>query len=237
MLKSTLGALLILLAAVTAPAGLGRLASPATEFAGSTPCGEEARRFLGISNTACQQITWELAFADGSGAGRAFELGARYHMPIPGSPNHLDAGTPLQVRGASTFARGSGPQQGRMIYTLTTDGRSLRLALLERDLLHVLTTDGRLMVGNAGWSYTLNGPAAPAPRAWRRMDAVDSVPRDMAGAFEGRTPCQEIAGQLNLAVDAGCTKLKWRVTLFQDAATGRPTTYKHEGTLYRDGAM
>jgi hypothetical protein len=38
-------------------------------------------------------------------------------------------------------------------------------------------------------------------------------------------------------VDAGCTKLKWRVTLSQDAATGRPTTYKHEGTLYRDGAM
>jgi hypothetical protein len=237
VLKSVLGALVILLAAAAVPAVPGRPASPATEFVGSTPCGDEVRRFLAIANAACEQITWELAFADDSGAGRPFELRARYHMPIPGSPNHLDAGTPLQVRGAATFARGSGPQRGRMIYTLTTDGRSLRLALLERDLLQLLTAESRLMVGNAGWSYTLNGRDASAAPAARRMEAVDSIPRDMAGEFEGRTPCQEIAGQLNLAVDAGCTKLKWRLTLFQDAATGRPTTYKHEGTLYRDGAM
>jgi hypothetical protein len=247
MLKSTFGALSILLAAAAGPAEPGRPASPAAEFAGSTPCGDDVRRFLAIDNAACEQVTWELAFADGSGAGRPFELRARYHMPIPGSPNHLDAGTPLQVRGASTFTRGSGPQKGRMIYTLTTDGRSLKLALLERDLLQLLTAEGRLMVGNAGWSYTLNGRDASAARAARRMEAVDAVPRGtgtevpayrrMAGAFEGRTPCQEIAGQLNLAVDAGCTKLKWRLTLFKDSATGRPTTYKHEGTLYRDGSM
>ena len=32
---------------------------------------------------------------------------------------------------------------------------------------------------------------------------------------------------------AGCTKAKWRVTLFQDPKTAAPTTYKVEGTLFR----
>ncbi|HUF23778.1 MAG TPA: hypothetical protein VMN81_06595 [Vicinamibacterales bacterium] len=227
----------IILLAVGISASGGRAEVASSQFAGSTPCGDEVRRFLAISNTSCEQVTWELALADDAGAGRPFELRARYRMPISGSPNHLDAGIALQLRGVWTSAPGSGRHQGRTMYTLTIDGRALQLALLERDLLQLLTAGSRLMVGNPGWSYTLNRREASAPRAARRMEALDAVPPGMAGEFEGRTPCQEIAGQLNLAVDAGCTKLKWRLTLFQDAATGRPTTYKHEGTLYRDGAM
>jgi hypothetical protein len=231
------GVAAIVVVAVSTPPSGHAAVEPAGAFLGSTPCGDEARRFLGISNAACQQVTWEFALAEEAGSGRPFELRARYHMPVPGSPNHLDGGIPLQLRGVWTSAPGSGPQKGRTVYALTRQGRSLKLALLERDLLQLLTADSRLMVGNAGWSYTLNRREASAPRAGRRMEPLDQIPSDMAGEFEGRTPCQEIAGQLDLAVDAGCTKLKWRLTLFQDAATGRPSTYKHEGTLYRDGAM
>src|SRR5688572_7221752 len=172
MLKPALRALLVLTAAAAAAHAIPGNPTAATEFVGSTPCGEGTRRFLGISNAACEQVAWELALAADykAGHGRAFELRARYHMPIPGSPNHLDAGTDLQLSGVWTSAPGTGVHTGRTMYTLTTGGRSLRLALLERDLLHLLTADSRLMVGNAGWSYTLNRRDASAARAPRQME-------------------------------------------------------------------
>src|SRR5688572_24838442 len=150
MLKSTLGVVLVLTAAATAAHSIpGNSTATATAFAGSTPCDEPVRRFLGITNAACQQVTWNLSLTDGP-AGGPFALRARYHMPIPSSPNHLDGGKELQLSGVWTSAAGTGAHSGRTVYSLTTDGRSLRLVLLERDLLQLLTADSRLMVGNGG---------------------------------------------------------------------------------------
>lgn len=224
-------ALVVIVAAGTVSSPGGAPAQPVT-FVGSTPCGSDVRRFLGIPDATCEQVTWDLAFGESSSTERSFELRARYHRPVPGSPNHLDAGTPLQVRGGWKRAEGPG---GRTTYHLDIDGRSISLALLERDLLHVLTPSGRLMVGNGGWSYTLNRRETSGPRP-RAMQPLATVPAGIGGEYEGRTPCQEIAKQLDLAVDAGCTKLKWGITLVQDAS-GRPATYKHEGTLYRNGSL
>jgi hypothetical protein len=165
-------------------------------------------------------------------------------MPIPGSPNHLDAGRELTVSGTWSSSLGAGAHKGRTIYTLTTGGRSLRLALFESGVAQMLTADSRLMVGNAGWSYTLNPRERSVARAPRQMEALEagagaeaSVYRGLAGDFEGRTPCQEISKVLNLAVDAGCTKLKWGLKLFEDPATGRPANYELGGTVYRDGEL
>lgn len=208
----------------------------ATEFAGSTPCGNLARRFLQIGNFACEQITWELVLRNDPGHPRRFDLRVLYRLPVPGAPGHLDAGTPLRLRGTWTSGSGSSAHRGRTIYTLTIDDRTLRFALLENNLLHLLAADSRLMVGNAGWSYTLNRHSAFAAGDARRMEAIDSIPADMAGDFEGRTPCLAVAAQLKLAQPPDCAKLKWGLTLFQDAATGRPTIYTLEGTLYRAAA-
>lgn len=244
MLKPVLLVLLALTAAPAAGPSTANAKAAGDQFAGSTPCGEEARRFLGITNAACEQITWDLALAPDAASGRPFELRARYHMPIPGSPNHLDRGIELQLSGVWTSAAGDGAHRGRTLYTLTTGERSLRLALIEGGLLQLLTAERRLMVGNAGWSYTLNRRDVSAARAPRHMTPLDAgagpeVPdyRGLAGEFEGRTPCQEISKVLDLAVDAGCTKLKWGLKLLQDPATGRPTTYQLGGTVYRDGEL
>jgi hypothetical protein len=53
------------------------------------------------------------------------------------------------------------------------------------------------------------------------------------GVFEGRSPCQELARELNTDVSPDCFKLKWKLTLYKDAHTGKPAMYKIEGTLYR----
>ena len=51
------------------------------------------------------------------------------------------------------------------------------------------------------------------------------------GVFEGRPPCNAIEKQLGLPVRPECTKVKWRLTFFQDPVTHQPTTYALEGAL------
>jgi hypothetical protein len=59
----------------------------------------------------------------------------------------------------------------------------------------------------------------------------------VAGIFEGRSPCQELAKELNLPLPNDCFKLKWYLTLYQDATTHEPTTYVLEGTPYRKAPL
>jgi hypothetical protein len=50
------------------------------------------------------------------------------------------------------------------------------------------------------------------------------------GVFEGRTPCGRIAVEFTGFPGNGCEKIKWRLTLYQDSITGRPTTFRYQGT-------
>ena len=56
------------------------------------------------------------------------------------------------------------------------------------------------------------------------------------GVYDGRCPCTEIAKQLKIKRADDCIKLKWRLSLFKDPVTQLATTYKLEGTLFRDAA-
>ena len=49
------------------------------------------------------------------------------------------------------------------------------------------------------------------------------------GVFAGRTACQEFMKELNLDVNAECIKRKMKIILYQDSATGKPTTYETKG--------
>jgi hypothetical protein len=52
----------------------------------------------------------------------------------------------------------------------------------------------------------------------------------LLGVFEGRTPCGRIATEFTGFPSANCEKIKWRLTLYRDPATGNPTSYRYEGT-------
>jgi hypothetical protein len=122
---------------------------------------------------------------------------------------------------------------------------SISLARIDANLLQVLTSDRHLMVGNGGFSFTLNRVERAEPRlsaaAARsepdmsyQISALAKGP-NVFGVFEGRSPCLGIARQLKITVHPACSRAKWRVTLYQDAETRAPTTYKVEGTLHLDG--
>src|SRR5688500_15173847 len=61
------------------------------------------------------------------------------------------------------------------------------------------------------------------------------------GSFEGRTPCQEIARELDLYAGqpeserAKCIKRKWGLTLYYDSVTHEPTTYNIIGIGEKSG--
>jgi hypothetical protein len=135
-----------------------------------------------------------------------------------------------------------------VVYRINADQpqRSLSFVKVGENLLHLLNPDGSLMVGHGGWSYTLNG----AHRAEKRVDRSLAINApDMSykilplatgptvfGVFEGRSPCHGIARELKIPQHAGCLKVKWRVTLYQDPETSAPTTYRAEGSLHRERA-
>jgi hypothetical protein len=48
--------------------------------------------------------------------------------------------------------------------------------------------------------------------------------------FEGRTPCGPVATEFTGFPAQNCEKIKWRLTLYRDAASGNPTTYTFDGT-------
>lgn len=60
----------------------------------------------------------------------------------------------------------------------------------------------------------------------------DTLNRKLYGVFDGRTPCWELAGHLNETVTAACTKIKWRLTLYEEKA-GQGGSFTLEGFVYR----
>ena len=56
---------------------------------------------------------------------------------------------------------------------------------------------------------------------------------DLIGYFDGRTPCQELAKQLNEPTIPECIKIKWRLTLNKNGADTTAGTYSLEGFKFR----
>jgi hypothetical protein len=232
--------------------GTGTVAAPVwqtqapLEFAGTTPCGEVERAFLGGMDrgTACHAITWRLALATFTSAPASWTLTAAYGVPAPSNPNAMVDGPRVALKGTWTTSRGTKFDASAIIYRLTSEaGRTITFGRVSEELVHILDGDERLKLGTAGWSYTLNradrmekpGDPSLAPDMSYTISPRGSGTTVFA-VLEGRTPCAGIARELKISPVTGCLKVKWRVTLFQNAQTGQPTTYKIESSLHRDRA-
>jgi hypothetical protein len=219
------------------------------EFVGSTLGDALPREFLGglATNAPCHCITWHITLSanDKAAVSGMYNLTALYQVPTRSNTNRSEPGPKVAAKGTWEILKGTTSRPEVVIYRFTSEKsqRSLSFLKVSEDLLHLLNSDGSLMVGNGGWSYTLNR----ADRAEKPVDPslAESAP-DMSykisplatgptvfGVFEGRSPCHGIARELKLPQHAGCTKVKWRVTLYKNPETSAPTTYKVEGTLHR----
>jgi hypothetical protein len=64
----------------------------------------------------------------------------------------------------------------------------------------------------------------------REATATPVSSDSLMGVFEGRTPCGQIAVAFTGFPSQNCEKIKWQLTLYRDASSGRPTTFLYEGT-------
>ena len=227
-------------------------ATVSTEFVGTTPGDEPVRYFLGglATNAQCHSITWKITMFTNQDAGRpkTFRLTALYQVPKRSNPNQSESGPKVDLHGTWQVGKGAKARPDAAVYRFTAaqPERSLSFVKLGDGLLHLLNPDATLAVGNGGWSYTLNrsdraekpGDASQlmnAPEMSYKISPMATGP-SVFGVFEGRSPCQGISRELRLPQHAGCIKSKWRLTLYQNPETSKPTIYKVEGSLFREAA-
>ena len=192
----------------------GATAAGAT-YRATTPCDPVTRPVPGMAPGAqCEMATWKL---DLGGDGR-YTLDAAYGMSEPNTLGMRGGGTSVSLAGTWSSKQA--------LITLATDDPAVVVRLLQvgSDLLHLVGADGRLLVGNAAWSYTLNRAGEAGRRAAVVSSTYDEQRGPGGGVFEGRTPCTEEVKAFTADLVPGCGRLKWRLTLHQTAG-GQPAGY------------
>jgi hypothetical protein len=246
-------ALLSLILIATCPPAQPSAQSKLGVFVGTSPCDAVARRPLGIPATAdCEMVKWNLTFYQEPGtlAPTIYELNFTYGMAQPNTNGFKNGGTKVERKGKWAMARGTRTDSSSFVYKLDAERseESISIVKLDDSLLHLLDADRSLAVGTAGWSYTFSRtepqrlqtspPSAavtsPAQTTSTKSSSPQAAASSVLGRFVGRSPCAEVAREMNQTVEADCMKVKWDLTLYQDSKTFAPTTYTLDGTLYRD---
>jgi hypothetical protein len=108
----------------------------------------------------------------------------------------------------------------------------MSLIKLNDQVYHVLAIDGKLLVGNGGWSYTLNKKdeksepiVSSCSRSFASSAASVELDASQMAVYDGRTPCKEFSRYYDFKLGDGCFKLKWRLSLSRNPATGEPASY------------
>ena len=193
-----------------------------TVYQGSTPGHLTIREFLAISLTdSIDFIKWKLVMRSDQ-----YELNCQYGLSKAGTEGFINTN---EVLFSGILAK-----QGSY-YLLQHEGKTFYILEINSNLLHLLDKDKALLVGNGGYSYTLNADT-PVKTSQFNLKIKNSPP-GYTMAYEGRTPCQELSSILRLNKGSECHKLKWYIIFFVDSISGKPSHYLKGGTAYRQETM
>jgi hypothetical protein len=197
---------------------------------GSTPCDDPITTALGLrADTKCDFMRWTVAI-DASDR-KTFALNIDYGLS---QPNTLGFTSESQRKlSASGKLETIKRPNRREVYRLRVDPDiDVSIARLNANIFQLLMPNGSMMVGNGGWSYTLNRstPIANADLPVGVADAQTTIvlPREV---FEGRTPCNELKAIVREHRDSSCFKIQWLITLDRDPMTYQPTTFAIKGII------
>jgi hypothetical protein len=183
-------------------------------FIASTPGDDPVKLIFGIPvEKKIDFIKWNLSFNQDN----KFTLNINFGESQPNTNGFKNGGEKLTFNG-NFIVKGD-------VYELKSENFSSPLTLMKvnENLFHLLTPDRKLMIGNGGWSYTLNKRSGEKLTNFWKSKVPNEIFKE--AVFEGRTPCLEIAKHYNLQVGNDCIKIKWRLTLFRDAVTNEPTKF------------
>ncbi len=185
-------------------------------YTGSTPANAVVRTFLGIPlSDSIDFIRWKLILQD-----HAYQLQCHYGIGKPNTNGFINDGAKIELSGPYT-------KEGNY-YHFQNGTKALKVIKLNTDLLHFVDAGNHLLVGNGGWSYTLNN-VSPSGLWEISITAASGVLKDSM-VFEGRTPCK-VPGVI--AAGDLCYKLKWYIVLYANVQMDKPVTYKVLGTPWR----
>ena len=188
---------------------------------GCTPGDDLIKLQLGIqADTKIDFIRWDLRFDKSN----TFVLNIKFGENQTNTLGFVAGGQSKDFQGTYTISKNANNE----FYHLKAEQLKITLVKLNDNLFHLLTAENRLMVGNGGWSYTLNNKnpkeiIADLPI----LTSFDYILNDnpLQVIYDGRTPCQEFATEHQMNVSEACFKLKWKLTLNRDSVTFSPTTY------------
>jgi hypothetical protein len=185
-------------------------------YTGSTPADNVIRSFLGIPfSDSVDFIRWKLTIRDND-----YDLQCNYGIGKNNTNGFINGGKKIELKGAL--------KKDNKYYQFQNGDKILQVVELNTDLLHLLNEDKNLLVGNGGWSYTLNNITASVS-GQVNLTAQQTVLKDSM-AFEGRTPCK-VPGII--APGKECYKLKWYIVFYANAKKNEPGSYKIFGTPWR----
>lgn len=200
----------------TAPAREASEPFKASErFTASTPANNQIKAFLNIPLAdSVDFIRWHLTFDE-----KEYKLSARYGLSKPNTNGFINDGQLVEI--TDNWSK-SGSER-----VLNNGSKSIRLIALNSALLHFIDSSGKFMIGNGGWSYTLNNSdSKETGNIWAGQKS--NILKDSV-KYEGRTP----SGIPGVPHESVYNKLKWQIIFYADAKTNTPTTYRAVSAPWR----
>ncbi|MDR6845540.1 hypothetical protein [Flavobacterium granuli] len=193
---------------------------PEIVLIGSTPGDELVKTMLAIPSEAkIDFIRWNLILNENN----SFILDINYGESQPNALGFKGDEKKTTIKGTFSVSESSNYKE---VYHLKSADLSIKIliAKLNENIFHLLTSQHQMMVGNGGWSYTLNRKE-PIPNEEISITSTITDYKSLQLVYDGRTPCQEIGNEHpEMKVTPSCFKIKWRLILNRDAVTYKPTT-------------
>lgn len=187
---------------------------------GSTPGDEFVKTMLTIPpETKVDFIRWSLILDDKNN----FVLDINYGESQPNTLGFKGDGEKKSFKGTFSILESS---NFKKVYHLKSADffTEILIAKLNENIFHLLTSQNQMIVGNGGWSYSLNRKV-PVHNDEISITSKTSEDKSVQLVYDGRTPCQEIANEHpEMKMTSSCFKIKWRLTLNRDSITYQPTT-------------
>jgi hypothetical protein len=130
-------------------------------FTGTTPCSQMIRPLHHVPVDAdCALVQWRLTlnYDPVSLKPTTYKLSSVNRFIVKGTNRYSEPGTKTETEGEWTIVNRTKRNSNAIVYQLEPDkpGKSISFIKLSDNLIHLLDVDGRLMIGDASFSYTLN---------------------------------------------------------------------------------
>ena len=130
-------------------------------FVGTTPCGQFIRPLHKVSEDAdCALVQWRLTLQQDpvSFKPTTYKLSSANRFIVKGTNMYSEPGTKTETEGKWAIVHGTKTNPNAIVYRLESDKpeKSISFLKLSDSLIHILDINGKLMIGDESFSYTLS---------------------------------------------------------------------------------